>query len=297
MVFTRHAWPTSAPSPIDGGEADAFGGTAAWAMPMRLLRMAEAGDIGACLAAPGDAQRQAGWLVTCLSGRFVEAPTPSDASFAWWPATGRASSPLGTTGPALLACLEPTLGLLRHAAAELAVPALPSRGAPMLRADAALVQDMLDYVHRATDRAHPAGRFEMDCRAALISLDLLRRHLLPPVPRRSAGGLAPWQLAHACQALTRNLAYPPGLAELAASLGLSRFHFLRAFKRCTGLPPHAWLVEQRLLHAKRLLLSDASLPIAELAGALGYDGGSQFARLFRRREGMTPSEFRRGARS
>lgn len=261
-------------------------------MPVQWVCLPEAGDVGAHLPAPPSS---AGWLLVCLSGRFAGTQPQPDALFAWQPAGSPALPRLHTAGPARLACMAPDLDLLQRAAAELGLACQPQHTPPMLRADAALMHSLLDYARRATDPAHPAGRLEMDSRAALISMELLRRHLRPPARRRQgAGGLAPWQLARACQALTRDLSGPPSLAELAAGIGLSRFHFLRAFKHCTGLPPHAWLMEQRLLRAKRMLLADASLPIAALARALGYDGPSQFTRLFRRREGMPPSEFRRG---
>jgi len=269
-----------------------FGIEAGWAMPLRLLTLAEAGDIGAPLRSGRNARPAAGWLVTCLSGRFAHAPA---TSFAWWPADGTSPVALRTAGPALLACLSPEPALLQRAASDLALAGLPAHRTPILRTDAALSHALLDYAARATDRAQPAGRLEMDSRAALIGMALLRRHLRPTTGRQGSG-LAPWQLERACHALTQDLSSPPSLAELAGAAGLSRFHFLRAFKQCTGLPPHAWLQQHRLAQAKRMLLADDSLSITALAGALGYGGTSQFARLFRRREGVAPSEFARRAR-
>jgi len=54
------------------------------------------------------------------------------------------------------------------------------------------------------------------------------------------------------------------IAEIASACGLSRGHFLRAFKNTTGETPHRWLQRYRVEAAKHLLLSP-SARIAEIA--------------------------------
>lgn len=82
----------------------------------------------------------------------------------------------------------------------------------------------------------------------------------------------------------------PSLAVLAASAGLSRYQFLRAFSRLTGLPPHAYLLQRRVQQARRLVR--AGLPLAEAAAASGFADQSHMTRCFVRSLGLTPGAFR-----
>jgi AraC family transcriptional regulator len=82
-----------------------------------------------------------------------------------------------------------------------------------------------------------------------------------------------------------------GLDELATQARLSRYYFCTAFRVATGRTPHAWLTEQRMLRARRLL-TDTSLSVGDIAYRVGYASQSAFAATFRRVVGMTPSRCR-----
>jgi AraC-like DNA-binding protein/quercetin dioxygenase-like cupin family protein len=84
---------------------------------------------------------------------------------------------------------------------------------------------------------------------------------------------------------------PPDLAELAAEAGLSPFHLLRVYRRATGLPPHAWLAQERVGRARRLLES-GSRP-AEVASAVGFADQAHLTRWFKRVVGVTPGAYRK----
>jgi AraC family transcriptional regulator len=58
------------------------------------------------------------------------------------------------------------------------------------------------------------------------------------------------------------------LAALAADAGLSRFHFCRAFKKSSGLSPHAWLRQHQLEQAM-VMLRDTHASVVSVAIALG----------------------------
>ena len=81
------------------------------------------------------------------------------------------------------------------------------------------------------------------------------------------------------------------IADLANEAALSRYHFLRAFKRATGVTPHQWLLRKRLRNAaERLIISDA--PITEIALDVGFDDLSNFIRSFRAEFGLSPRQYR-----
>ena len=112
----------------------------------------------------------------------------------------------------------------------------------------------------------------------------------PRTPSRS-GGLAPWQLRKACDMMRETARAGTSVAPLAAACGLSAGHFVRAFRHMTGLPPHQWLMQQRV-EQSRLLLA-GTLPLAEIALACGFVDQSHFSRVFARKHGSSPGRWRR----
>ena len=111
-------------------------------------------------------------------------------------------------------------------------------------------------------------------------------------PRPVRGGLAPWQMRRTAQVLNEGLGSKVTLAHVAAGCGLSVAHFARAFKQTTGRTPHRWLVEQRVEHAKRLLVTSA-LALAEIAAICGFADQSHFTRVFLQLVGSGPGAWRR----
>ncbi|MEI2383769.1 AraC family transcriptional regulator [Breoghania sp. JC706] len=80
------------------------------------------------------------------------------------------------------------------------------------------------------------------------------------------------------------------LATLASIAGLSRHHFLRAFRKTYGLAPHAFLLDRRVHAARRLLLQGLAPP--DVATACGFCDQSHLNRVFKGRMGVTPGAFR-----
>lgn len=79
------------------------------------------------------------------------------------------------------------------------------------------------------------------------------------------------------------------LADLAAESGASRFQLLRAFARELGLTPHAYIVQQRLALARRLIRAGSTL--ADAASAAGFSDQSHLTRAFTRQFGVTPARY------
>lgn len=82
------------------------------------------------------------------------------------------------------------------------------------------------------------------------------------------------------------------LAELAALAGLSQSHFLRQFRLATGLTPHRFVVQERILRARHLL-SKTNIPASEVALSCGFSSQSHLGFAFRGIVGVTPRQFRR----
>lgn len=92
-----------------------------------------------------------------------------------------------------------------------------------------------------------------------------------------------------------NIGRPIALTELASLVKLSRFHFLRAFRKTTGVPPHKYVLQRRIERAKQLLASTED-PIHAVAETLGFGNQAAFARTFGQIAGCSPSQFRRAQR-
>jgi AraC-like DNA-binding protein len=76
---------------------------------------------------------------------------------------------------------------------------------------------------------------------------------------------------------------------LARAAGLSRFHFMRAFKRAVGRSPGQYCIDQRLAIARNALSSGAT--VAAAAHAAAFDDVFYFSRLFKRKIGRSPSRY------
>lgn len=82
------------------------------------------------------------------------------------------------------------------------------------------------------------------------------------------------------------------VADLADEAGYSPFHFTRLFSRSVRLSPGQYLTAVRIDAAKRLLLAD-TVPVIDVATAVGFDSLSSFARRFRQTVGLPPGRLRR----
>jgi transcriptional regulator GlxA family with amidase domain len=81
------------------------------------------------------------------------------------------------------------------------------------------------------------------------------------------------------------------LQALAAIVGLSRFHFTRAFKQSEGVTPHRFLLQCRVKRVQELLAA-TELPLSQIALAAGFSDQSHCSRRFRELVGITPSRYR-----
>ena len=82
------------------------------------------------------------------------------------------------------------------------------------------------------------------------------------------------------------------LTDYAQAAGISENYLSRQVKQSTGHSVGNWIDNARLVRSKRLL-ADTSLPIIDVATAVGLEDQSYFARFFKRETGQTPSEFRK----
>jgi AraC family transcriptional regulator len=105
-------------------------------------------------------------------------------------------------------------------------------------------------------------------------------------------GLAPWQQKRIADYVEARLDARLTIADMAALIHLSPFHFSRAFKQSFGMPPHRYHMMRRV-EAAKTLLNTTTTPMTEIALRLGFSEASSLSAGFRRMTGVSPSTYRR----
>lgn len=98
-------------------------------------------------------------------------------------------------------------------------------------------------------------------------------------------------IQQAIERIQTSLAAKADLPKLAQDLGVSYSWLRRTFTHHTGLSPHQYLLELRLVRS-RYLLSQTTLTVKQIAQDIGFEDEHYFCRLFRKKTGLTPSQWR-----
>jgi len=112
-----------------------------------------------------------------------------------------------------------------------------------------------------------------------------------PFKMAARGGLPPRALRRVREYVIAHIEENISIQALASMVGLSRFHFTRAFKQSEGVTPHRYLLQCRVKRAQELLAA-TELPLSEIALAAGFSDQSHCSRRFRELVGITPSRYR-----
>jgi AraC family transcriptional regulator len=174
--------------------------------------------------------------------------------------------------------------------ARLTVPQLDGLELPHLRAAMAAVGAELAS-------GGPGGPLAAESLANVLAVHLLRHLSAPRRLERGRDGVLPrGRLRAVMKYIEEHLDACPTLAQMAAVVRLSPYHFARQFKAATGLPPHQYVIARRVERARQLLQSSADLSLAEVAAHAGFSDQSQFTHHFKRLVGVTPNQFRTPSR-
>jgi AraC family transcriptional regulator len=85
------------------------------------------------------------------------------------------------------------------------------------------------------------------------------------------------------------------LADIAAAVDLSPYHFSRLFSAVMGESPVSYVRRRRLAQAALRLMQQPDTRLIDLAFECGFESQEAFTRAFRRTLGLTPGELRRGS--
>ena len=101
-------------------------------------------------------------------------------------------------------------------------------------------------------------------------------------------------IRRACLRILEHVDHDIDFAKMACDLGLSHSGFRKKFQRVTGWSPGQYQQQVRLKRGCEWL-RQTQLSVSEIATRLGYDSVYYFSRLFKRKMGVSPSEYRNGA--
>jgi transcriptional regulator GlxA family with amidase domain len=99
------------------------------------------------------------------------------------------------------------------------------------------------------------------------------------------------RVVEAIRLVESDAARPVRLQDLAASAGMSKYHFLRVFRRLTGMTPYQYLLSARMRRAA-LDLASSRRPVLAIALDSGFGDLSTFNHRFRAAFGATPTQYR-----
>jgi AraC family transcriptional regulator len=137
----------------------------------------------------------------------------------------------------------------------------------------------------------PSGKLYGEALSAALAARLHARYARGPVPESHFRlTLSPTQAKRVCEYIRAHLGSDLGVAELADQVNLSPHYFSTLFKKALGMPPHRYVLQERI-HAAQRLLSIGRMDISELALNLGFSDQSHFSRAFRKVTGTTPTRY------
>ena len=146
---------------------------------------------------------------------------------------------------------------------------------------------------------------DRQCVKALRLAIAVRQFGLRPAEERSARAdqvsvrgrpvqaLQKWRLKRVIDYIDASMSSKITSRDLAAVAGLSRMHFASQFRTATGLRPHEFLLQWRIRRAAELM-RNTTMPIMEIALAVGFQTQAHFTTVFKRFAGCTPRNWRVG---
>ncbi len=98
-------------------------------------------------------------------------------------------------------------------------------------------------------------------------------------------------LADVFAVIERRYPEPLSLREVARAVNMSAGHLTTTVRRRTGRTVQDWIVDRRMVQARRLL-AGSELPVGEIGRRVGYPDPGYFARVFGQVHGMSPTRWR-----
>jgi AraC family transcriptional regulator, transcriptional activator of pobA len=164
---------------------------------------------------------------------------------------------------------------------------------PQRRAPGAFVnpRELFEDAFTEHSRNLPGRSEALHAHAALLGIWFLRASGSATGLGRPGAQTRTLLLRRFLEVIERRFAEQPSVAKIAKELGVSPPYLTRACRELLGRPAHTLVHDRIILEAKRCL-GFTSMPVSQIAYALGFADPAYFSRFFRDRVGVNPSVYR-----
>jgi AraC family transcriptional regulator len=194
------------------------------------------------------------------------------------------------SGTCELLCAEvcpSRLGPLIGAADNLAEVAL----APQFAISEPQLAGLMLNMRAEIEAGCPAGRFYGESLSLAMAAYLSGRYSATgQKTNKLRSTLSALQLQRVRDYIHAHLSSDLGLTALAGEVQLSPYHFAHLFKNTVGMPPHHYVICERVNESQKLLAT-RRMSVIEVAMTLGFASQSHFTEVFRKATGTTPKHY------
>lgn len=137
----------------------------------------------------------------------------------------------------------------------------------------------------------PCGKLYGQALSLALAARLQARYSTKPVaPQSAPSSLSPLQIQRVRDYVHAHLTSDMAVADLARQVNLSPHHFSMLFKQTVGVPPHQYVLQERIDAALRQVAA-GRMTLSEVALSVGFSDQSHFSRAFRKLTGTTPTQY------
>jgi AraC family transcriptional regulator len=152
--------------------------------------------------------------------------------------------------------------------------------------------DLLFKLRSEVQSDFPAGPLLAEQICTKLTEELIQRYSIgKPKLDRYKGGLPGNKLSQAMDYIDSYLDHNLTTDDIGRAVGLSKYHFGKAFSTSTGMTLHNFVLARRMRRSRELLVG-SDLPLAQIADAVGFSSQSHFTTVFLERTGVTPGRYR-----
>ena len=131
-----------------------------------------------------------------------------------------------------------------------------------------------------------------DLLACYLRMLLINLHRLDPKETQVHARHLAGDMDTAMQYFHEKYNTPISIEKYASEHGMSAGWFIRCFREYTGISPAQYILSLRISNAQTLLKT-TDFNITEIAAIVGYENPLYFSRIFKKQNGVSPSEYRK----
>ena len=155
-----------------------------------------------------------------------------------------------------------------------------------------ILHDLMMKLRSEIQSGFPTGPLLAEHLCRKLSGELIQRYSIGKLKLdQYRGGLPGTKVKQVSDYVEAHLDINLTTGEIARVAGLSKYHLGKAFSTSTGMTIHGFVLARRIRRARELLVN-SDLPLAHVAGAVGFSSQSHFTTVFLERTGVTPGRFR-----